>query len=171
MTRLTRQSAGWWRCTCGTRSWPSGRQYWCPADQTGAVQAPARWRWRSTWKKWCNVRMFVRHNRGNILTSLGWCHRIPPRKLRVVSWLLQSFSSDKPAWCSQSCCRQSPGRKASLGPVLVIYQSNNTYDDIAAVSNEISRLCDSKLLDLSGEGLVVAEIRDLQIFSDEDDAT
>ena len=40
----------------------------------------------------------------------------------------------------------------------------NTYDDIAAVSNEISRLCHSELLDLSREGLVVAKIRDLKII-------
>ena len=41
----------------------------------------------------------------------------------------------------------------------------DTYDDIAAVGNEISRLCHSELLDLSREGLVVAKIRDLKIIS------
>ena len=45
---LTRQSADWLRCTCGTPSWPSGRRCWCLAGQRGAAPAPARWRWRST---------------------------------------------------------------------------------------------------------------------------
>ena len=43
---LTRRSGGWWRCTYGTRCWPSGRQCWCPADPIAAAPALARWRWR-----------------------------------------------------------------------------------------------------------------------------
>ena len=46
--------------------------------------------------------------------------------------------------------------------IQISFASQNTYDDIAAVGNEISGLCHSELLDLRREGLVVAKIRDLQ---------